>query len=243
MKRGIVVVVMLTISTIAYAVGAVLSYVFIRGFSVYQFFFLWSLGSIIALPAVMSTMGMRNDLFSSIKKHGMSIAGAGLLAAFNFTLFLAYKSYLLAGVYSLTAAGSLVFFGIDALVYRSVLAKGKELIALLGIMLVVIGIFFAESSGARLSFNYHMLPYVLAIICTAGLGYYLMFYNMHKYSVGSKVSSAATGIPCSLHNHARTVALWNHIHTRCPCTLLNDPAQRSAVHGRALDRAKDSKND
>ncbi|MGC8777010.1 MAG: hypothetical protein ACP5P2_03690, partial [Candidatus Micrarchaeia archaeon] len=43
--------------------------------------------------------------------------------------------------------------------------------------------------NGSLSFDFATLPFVIVIMLFAGFGYYLVFYNMRKYSVGSKISS------------------------------------------------------
>lgn len=180
---------LLMLSTVVYALNGTLEYLLLRRFGLYPFFFLWSLGGLLSVPLLMHIMGMRNDLFKDVRKHIPSIAGGAFLVLLNLTLFMAFKLYALAGVYPLIAVSSLVFFAIDLARYKSRLNTSAIALTAAGIILVVAGTFFAESHGY--SFNYFMLPFALAIILFAGFGYYLVFYNIRKYSVGSKVSAIA----------------------------------------------------
>ena len=181
--------VLLILSTIIYAMNGTLEYILLKHFSLYSFFFLWSLGGVLSVPLLMRMMGMRNDLFRNVRRHILSITGGVLLVVFNLALFMAFKLYFLAGVYPLIAVSSLMFFAIDLARYRSRLRSTAVVLTMAGIILVVVGTFFAESIG--FSFNYFMLPFALVIILFAGLGYYLVFYNIHKYSIGSKISAIA----------------------------------------------------
>jgi len=46
-------------------------------------------------------------------------------------------------------------------------------------------VFFAESTG--FDFNINTLPFVIGISTFAGIGYYMLFYKIKKYSIGSKI--------------------------------------------------------
>jgi drug/metabolite transporter (DMT)-like permease len=179
---------LLVASTFVYALNGTFEYILIRSFNLYLFFFIWSLGSMLSLPIIIRAMKMRNDLFSNLRRHLPSIVGGVLLVVFNLSLFMAFKIYYLAGVYPLIATSSLIFFGIDVARYKRRLSKREIGIVTLGIMLVIIGVYLAESNGS-LSFDFATLPFVIVIMLFAGFGYYLVCYNMRKYSVGSKISS------------------------------------------------------
>ncbi len=188
MEKGGKTLALLIASTFVYALNGTFEYLLIRSFSIYLFFFLWSLGSILSVPIIIRAMRMRNDLLSDIRKHLPSIVGGVLLVVFNLSLFMAFKSYYLAGIYPLIATSSLVFFGIDVAKYKRRLSKSEVSIVTLGILLVIIGVYFAESSGS-FAFDFAALPFIIVIMLFAGFGYYLVFYNIRKYSVGSKISS------------------------------------------------------
>lgn len=178
---------LLILSTVVYALNGTLEYILLKHFELYTFFFLWSFGGVLSLPLLVHIMGMRNDLFKNLKGHIVSIAGGSFLVICDLSLFMAFKLYFLASVYPLIAVSSLIFFVIDLVKYHSKLSSRVIVFIMIGIILVIIGTLLTES--INYSFNYSILPFAIAIIVFAGLGYYAVFYNIHEYSIGSKISS------------------------------------------------------
>ena len=50
-------------STAAYSVNGVLEYMMLRHLGLYEFFLLWSLDGVLALPVLLKSLRLRNDLF------------------------------------------------------------------------------------------------------------------------------------------------------------------------------------
>ena len=78
-----------------------------------------------------------------------------------------------------------MFFAIDAARYRRFLAPSQAAVLVAGVALIILGIFYAESNSYR--FQAGTLPFVILITLFAGVGYYMEFYRIRKYSIGTKL--------------------------------------------------------
>ncbi len=121
----------------------------------------------------------------SKQQYAFGAITALMIIAYTIPLLIAYKSYTLASIYPLIGLSAIVFFVIDLIKYRRFLTSRQTTIMLTGILLVVIGIFFAESNGY--GFQIGTIPFVLLITLFGGIGYYMEFYKLNKYSIGTKM--------------------------------------------------------
>ena len=119
------------------------------------------------------------------RQYAFGVITALMITAYALPLLIAYKSYTLASVYPLVGLSALVFFAIDTIKYRKFLKPSSAAILLAGVLLIVIGIFYAESN--KYSFQAGTLPFIFLIAIFAGIGYYMEFYRIKKYSIGTKM--------------------------------------------------------
>ena len=189
MRKTTATLLLLAGSTVAYAVNGIVAFLTLRHMGLYEFFFLWSIGGILALPLLLRVLGLKDRPLRGFSPRSPSLYGGILLIVFNVVLFAAFRRYMLAGVYPLIALSSLVFLSTDMAIFRKRLRLATKSALLAGVLLVVAGVYLAESTGY--AFNYSILPFIVAIALLAGAGYYLVFYNTRKYGVGPKITSIA----------------------------------------------------
>ena len=172
-------------SIIVYSINGTLDYIVISkiglGGAVLSIGFGMLLGAVFLIPVFKSHLRLDKAsylLFSS--------SSAFFIVIYNMLLFIAYLKYNLASIYPLIGLSALVFFVIDVIRYKRKLPM--QLITRLGfaVILVALGVFFAESTN----FNFRLgtLPFVVGISLFAGIGYYMNFYKIRKYSIGTKVA-------------------------------------------------------
>lgn len=175
-------------STVLYAISGVIDYIFIQQVDLISFYFLWSLGGIVLLPLMARGLKFGPVTNEKIKERLPVIFGSALLVGFNITLFLAYRSFSLAAVYPLIAMSSIVFFFLDIMLFSRFITRSILIPVLSGIIVVIMGVYLVGGGGS-LSFDIGMLPYVVAIPFLTGVGYYILSYDVHRYSPGMKAGS------------------------------------------------------
>ena len=114
-----------------------------------------------------------------------SSSSAFFIMSSELFLFMGYLKYNLASMYPLVGLSALVVFVIDVIKYKRKLPMQLIIRLSFAVALVVFGVFFAES--AKFSFRLGALPFILGISIFAGIGYYMGFYKIRKYSIGTKV--------------------------------------------------------
>ncbi len=172
-------------SVFLYAVNGTIDYVVIKHLQLGTAMLSIGIGLALGFAIVASASKLR---FSLARKcyYAFSGASALLIAGYTALLFVAYEKYALASIYPLIGLSALVFFAIDAVRYRRKVQPRKLTILLIGVLLVAAGVFYAESNG--FSFQAGTLPFVVGISVIAGVAYYMQFYRIEKYSVGSKLA-------------------------------------------------------
>ena len=172
-------------SVFLYAVNGTIDYVVIKHLQLGTAILSIGMGLALGFAIVASASKLR---FSLARKRYYAFSGASalLIAGYTALLFVAYEKYTLASIYPLIGLSALVFFAIDAVRYRRKVQPRKLTILLIGVLLVAAGVFYAESNG--FSFQAGTLPFVVGISVIAGVAYYMQFYRIEKYSVGSKLA-------------------------------------------------------
>ena len=172
-------------SVFLYAVNGTIDYVVIKHLQLGTAILSIGMGLALGFAIVASASKLR---FSLARKRYYAFSGASalLIAGYTALLFVAYEKYTLASIYPLIGLSALVFFAIDAVRYRRKVQPRKLTILLIGVLLVAAGVFYAESNG--FSFQAGTLPFVVGISVIAGVAYYMQFYRIEKYSVGSKLT-------------------------------------------------------
>lgn len=115
---------------------------------------------------------------AAVWAYGISFAVTGVL------LFSAYKNYTLASIFPLLEGGVLVFLVLDFAFHRKKLDVKPMLLLAVGVAIVFLGTFFAESTGVH--FDVSTLPYAVGMIIAGGIGYYALANKPDKISDGSK---------------------------------------------------------
>jgi len=172
-------------SVILYSINGTLDYIVISkiglGGTVLSIGLGMLLGAIFLIPVFKSRLRLKKVsylLFSS--------SSAFFIVIYNLLLFIAYLKYTLASIYPLIGLSALVFFVIDVIRYKRKLPVQLITGLSFAVILVTLGVFFAESTN----FNFRLgtLPFVVGISLFAGIGYYMNFYKIRKYSIGTKVA-------------------------------------------------------
>ncbi len=171
-------------SVMLYAVNGTIDYVVVR--SLPLSYAIISIGFGILIGFIATKFVFRLRVKAETKgQYAFGIITAFMITAYTLPLLIAYKSYTLASIYPLIGLSALVFFAIDAIKYRRSLKLGQTAMLLMGVLLIIIGIFYAESNGYR--FQLSTLPFIFLITVFAGIGYYMEFYRIKKYSIGTKM--------------------------------------------------------
>ncbi|MDE1865679.1 MAG: hypothetical protein KGH94_03540 [Candidatus Micrarchaeota archaeon] len=184
---------MLCVSTIAYSVSNVLAYVVDVRMPISATVLSTQVGFLACTIAFLLFYREKVDLMPSRSNatvwiYGISFAITGLI------LFTAYKAHSLATIFPLLEGGILVFLALDFMFHRKVLSRRQVALLVIGVLVVFVGTFFAESTGITLDTS--TLPYAIGIILFSGIGYYALANKTAKISDSSKnfafsVSSAA----------------------------------------------------
>ncbi|MFP3278345.1 MAG: hypothetical protein RXO43_02170 [Candidatus Micrarchaeota archaeon] len=172
-------------SVIVYSINGTLDYIVISkiglGSTVVSIGLGMLLGAVFLIPVFKSHLWPKKAsylLFSS--------SSAFFIVIYNLLLFIAYLKYDLASIYPLIGLSALIFFIIDVIRYKRKLPMQLTTRLGLAVSLVALGVFFAESTN--FSFRLGTLPFVIGISLSAGIGYYMNFYKIRKYSIGTKVA-------------------------------------------------------
>lgn len=175
------------LSTIAYSIGGVLSYIGIVRMPFYSFALLYGVGMLLGIATMAMPLKMR--FRRSRKRYAFAIASGLIITAYLYVLYFSYRYYRLAAIYPLLALSVLVFFGFDMLLYNKHIPKTMAYFILIGVVLVAFGSFVTGSVG--FSFNVGLLPFIVVFAFGGGAVDYLYFYKIDKYSIGSKTLSFA----------------------------------------------------
>jgi len=184
-NRAVDTYIALVSSIIVYSINGILDYIVISkiglGGTVLSIGLGMLLGAVFLIPVFKSHLRLKKVsylLFSS--------SSAFFIVIYNLLLFIAYLKYTLASIYPLIGLSALVFFVIDVIRYKRKLPVQLITGLSFAVILVTLGVFFAESTN----FNFRLgtLPFVVGISLFAGIGYYMNFYKIRKYSIGTKVA-------------------------------------------------------
>ncbi|MCL5101890.1 MAG: hypothetical protein M1544_00835 [Candidatus Marsarchaeota archaeon] len=171
-------------STLLYAINGTIDYIVIKNAGLGLAMLSIALGiglgvAVVGKPARLRfRLRLRNDYY-------LGAFSALAVVGYSVILFFAYTKYTLASIYPLIGLSALVFFLIDYFRYRKALSQRQTLFLLSGVLLIVIGIFYAESN--QYSFQVGTIPFIIAISGISGVGYYAQFYKIKRYSIGSKL--------------------------------------------------------
>ncbi|MDE1811043.1 MAG: hypothetical protein KGH66_03310 [Candidatus Micrarchaeota archaeon] len=180
------IILLLIVSTIAYALVAVFSFSGVHGVSLPYYFVGGGLGALIGAICVIKLAGFsfRNK---SLRSLALELSGGLMLALSSLGVYALYTSSTLAGAQPLLGVSVLIFLAMDFILFGKVLRRKESLYLLGGVLAVAVGIFVIQSNG--LSFNYAILPILVFIMFTQGIGYYLMLYGTSKKSSGIRLLS------------------------------------------------------
>ena len=172
-------------SIIFYSINGTLEYIVISkiglGGTVLSIGLGMLLGAVFFIPVFRSRLKLKKVsylLFSS--------SSAFFIVISELLLAIAYLKYNLASIYPLIGLSALVFFVIDVIKYERKLPVQLITRLSFAVILVALGVFFAESTN--FSFRLGTLPFIIGISLFGGIGYYMNFYKIKKYSIGTKVA-------------------------------------------------------
>ena len=171
-------------STLLYALNGTIDYLVIKRLPLSTSIISIALGVLAGFIVAKLVFNLRVNVGNS-SQYVFGAVTALMITAYTLLLFVAYRSYTLASIYPLIGLSALVFFAIDAARYRRFLAPSQAAVLAAGVALIILGIFYAESNSYR--FQAGTLPFVLLITLFAGIGYYMEFYRIRKYSIGTKL--------------------------------------------------------
>ena len=171
-------------STLLYALNGTIDYLVIKRLPLSTSIISIALGVLAGFIVAKLVFNLRVNVGNS-SQYVFGAITALMITAYTLLLFVAYRSYTLASIYPLIGLSALVFFAIDAARYRRFLAPSQAAVLVIGVALIILGIFYAESNSYR--FQAGTLPFVILITLFAGVGYYMEFYRIRKYSIGTKL--------------------------------------------------------
>jgi drug/metabolite transporter (DMT)-like permease len=175
---------LLAISTVAYSVAAVLSFSAVINLPLQDAVFMIAAGFSMGY-LLLSRLFRLNA--TPQQMNAFNVSGGAITAVSVLIVYMAFTRFTLASVYPIVAAAVVVFFAVDYIRFRKRIS-GLEAGALgLGVLLVFLGTFFTESRG--FTFNMDTLPYVIGIVITGGIGFYLMLYNIERKNAGARSAS------------------------------------------------------
>lgn len=175
---------LMAIGVVLYAISGTVDYLVVTRLPLSAAIISISIGILIGFIAVKFVFRLKVKAESK-GQYAFGALTALMIIAYTIPLFIAYKSYTLASIYPLVGLSAIVFFVIDVVKYRRFLALKQTAILLAGVLLIVVGIFYAESNGYQ--FQIGTLPFVFLITVFGGIGYYMEFYKLKKYSIGTKM--------------------------------------------------------
>ncbi|MGC8547966.1 MAG: hypothetical protein ACP5MC_03150 [Candidatus Micrarchaeia archaeon] len=184
MHAGTKVYFYLLFSSLFYGLGAVTEFIVIRHAPFGASLFLFAIGGFLFLPLFLKLSNAKVKPPKPIYWIFSGIASL-VVSVFLVILYLGYARFTLASMYPLIGVAGLVFLLIDTVIYHKRIRSEKLLLLSFGVFLVTIGVYFAEIKDAK--FQIQTLPFVLGIAALSGVGYYLQYYKIHKYTAGSKV--------------------------------------------------------
>ncbi|MEM4072289.1 MAG: hypothetical protein QXL63_03050, partial [Candidatus Micrarchaeaceae archaeon] len=171
-------------STVLYAINGTIDYLVVKNMQLGLAMLSIAIGITLGIIAAGYAFKLRFRL-KDAKRYYLGAFSAVMIVSYTMLLLFGYTRYTLASIYPLIGLSSLVFFLIDFARYRKSLRPRQVALLAIGVLFVVIGVFFAESKG--FSFQIGTLPFVFGISIIAGAGYYTQFYKIKKYSIGSKL--------------------------------------------------------
>lgn len=171
-------------STLLYALNGTIDYLVIKRLPLSTSIISIALGVLAGFIVAKLVFNLRVNV-GNRSQYVFGAVTALMITAYTLLLFVAYRSYTLASIYPLIGLSALVFFAIDAARYRRFLAPSQAAVLVAGVALIILGIFYAESNSYR--FQAGTLPFVILITLFAGVGYYMEFYKIRKYSIGTKL--------------------------------------------------------
>ena len=171
-------------STLLYALNGTIDYLVIKRLPLSTSIISIALGVLVGFIVAKLVFNLRVNV-GNRSQYVFGAITALMITAYTLLLFVAYRSYTLASIYPLIGLSALVFFAIDAARYRRFLAPSQAAVLVIGVALIILGIFYAESNSYR--FQAGTLPFVILITLFAGVGYYMEFYRIRKYSIGTKL--------------------------------------------------------
>jgi len=176
--------VFMVLSTIFYAINGTIDFIVIKHLQFGVAVLSIAVGMLIGAVALAAGFKLRLHL-KKRRYYAFSAVSALMIVLYSIILFFAYTRYDLAGIYSLIGLSALVFLFIDIVRYHKKVPTKQTFGLLLGVVLIVLGIFYAESNGQQ--FQVGTIPFILGIGVISGIGYYMEFYKIKKYSIGTKL--------------------------------------------------------
>ncbi|MEM4098093.1 MAG: hypothetical protein QXS81_05345 [Candidatus Micrarchaeaceae archaeon] len=175
---------LMVLSTIFYAINGTVEFLVIKNMQLGATILSIGIGLLIGVVVAGFAFKMRFRLRNA-RSYSIGAFSALMITGYTILLFLGYERYTLASIYPLIGLSALVFFLVDYARYRKALKSRQVLMLFIGVLFIVFGVFYAESNGY--SFQLGTLPFVFGISIMAGIGYYLQFYKISRYSIGSKL--------------------------------------------------------
>jgi len=201
-------ILLLVLSTLAYALVAMSSYTGVHGVSLPYYMIGLGLGALISSICIIKLAGF-SFKHKNMKELAIELSGGLVIALSGLGVYALYTSNTLAGSQPLLGVSVLIFLAIDFILFGKILRRKETLYLLGGVIAVAVGIFVMQSHG--FSFNYSILPILVFIMFTQGIGYYLLLYGTSKKSSGIRllffpIFIIAYAIPIILLQHGTTLA-------------------------------------
>ncbi len=174
----------MVLSSILYGVGGITEFMVVKTINFGTSLILFAIGGFISLPSFLYFAKVKTK--PRVPKYWLFSGVASLIVVlYALILYLGYLRFTLASMYPLVNISALIFLLIDLFRYHTKIRPKILILLLIGVTLVTIGAYFAETENSV--FQISAVPFALAIATLAGVGYYLQYYRIHKYPVGSKV--------------------------------------------------------
>ncbi|MDE1833295.1 MAG: hypothetical protein KGH58_02650 [Candidatus Micrarchaeota archaeon] len=178
------IILLLLISTLAYAFLNIFTYTAIQHLSLNGYLLGLGIGALVSALVIIRSGGMS---FSRKGMRGLALelSGGAALALSSIGVYALYRSSSLAGGMPLLGASVIVFLAIDFLFFSKEMRRKEAVYLVAGVLAVAVGIFVAQSHG--FVFNYSILPILLFIMVSQGAGYYLFLYGARRESSGTRL--------------------------------------------------------
>jgi drug/metabolite transporter (DMT)-like permease len=174
----------MVLSSILYGVGGITEFMVLKAINFGTSLILFAIGGFISLPSYLYFTKVKTK--PKVPKYWLfSCVASFAVILYVLILYLGYLRFTLASMYSLVDISALIFLLIDLFRYHTKMRPKILALLVIGVTLVSIGAYFAETENSV--FQVSAIPFALAIATLAGVGYYLQYYRIHKYPVGSKV--------------------------------------------------------